>query len=68
MSEIIITVIVCFSIGFIFGTAVESRFGQARREQKRLNKIVLRMIPKLKPYYTDEYIWFDLIRGNHTNE
>ena len=41
----------------------EKELSRLEAEIERLQQIIKRMTPKLREYYTDEYILFELIQG-----
>ncbi len=60
--------IVGLILGSVIGTYFEHRFGYNAKEVKRYHNIVMRMIPKLKQHYTDDYILWELIRSDRRHD
>ena len=55
-----------FFAGFLFGVTCgqyyEEHYGETAKRADKYHKALLRIIPKLKPHYTSDYIW-ELISG-----
>lgn len=68
LSLIVPIVMGSFILGWAIGAAFEARWGRAGREWQRYHRIVLRMIPRLKPYYSEEYITNVLMRDKRHDD
>lgn len=55
------------ALGLVFGLAIgrviEGHFGKKAKDCTKYHEAILRMIPKLKNYYTSDYIYWELIEG-----
>ena len=60
----IIFLLIGVGIGVGFGMYYENQFGERAKEAKKFHNTIMRMIPKLREHYTDDYIYWELLRGS----
>lgn len=68
MGNVELAFLVGIIIGIPVGMFAEQHWGKSAEHVKRLRGIIHRMVPKLREYYTDEYVMHELIRGEDKHE